>query len=313
MPQYLNVFSWGIIHSWAISYCIYSVRPNRNKCIAMDTFPESYLFSGTKKVEVIRLSNPGALHALWNTSQMFVRTRIDPFLFFSFLLFCFCLFHVWSRSYLLFLVVSWFFCYKYILCFPLFSAIVFCVSRLFYRYFDKFGIPFSLVSLSDVFLFCPVACLPFQNSRVLDSSSGFDHLVSDCQCQPDLGFLWYGFPLVWSSPPPVCPFTTGYYFLTYLDLTCLTFPLPVAQSWFGAIAASAVLYLCIKLNLAFLLFLCPFRKLNNIYLSCIKWWLRVYTHVAYSYPGALFWKTFYYWPTRRGCCWVSATLKVFLI
>lgn len=89
MPQYLNVFSWGIIHSWAISYCIYSVRPNRNKCIAMDTFPESYLFSGTKKVEVIRLSNPGALHALWNTSQMFVRTRIDPFLFFSFLFSCF--------------------------------------------------------------------------------------------------------------------------------------------------------------------------------------------------------------------------------
>lgn len=79
-------------------------------------------------------------------------------------------------------------------------------------------------------------------------------------------------------------------------------------------AASTVLYLCIKLSWAFLLFLCPLRKLNNIYLSCrpIKWWLRVYTHAAYSYPVALFWKTFYYWPTRRGC-WVSATLKVFLI
>jgi len=76
---------------------------------------------------------------------------------------------------------------------------VFCVSSLLCSNFVKFGIPFSLVSLSDVFLFCPVARLPFQNSRASDSSPGFDHLESPPQCL----MPWTGLPFwlsAWSWP-----------------------------------------------------------------------------------------------------------------
>lgn len=154
---------------------------------------------------------------------MFVRTRFNPFVFFSLVLIL-----SLPRVFLL-----------YIPCFPLISASVFCVSSLFCRYFVKFGIPFSLVSLSDVFLFCPVACLPclVQLSVWVRSVS-----LSACLCLfltvslilsvrsigflrvcPYFFFTVYGLPPVWSSLPPVCPFMTGYYLLTDLDLTCLTF------------------------------------------------------------------------------------------